>query len=114
MRLVMSFSCRYTFYGIQFVFFSPSSSKKMIYWAIVYTGSNVYSIWFTCTLSQGNAWTHSSVVPSLENVAFIHLSFCRYGRKVVTILLSGFAISPKQVRMRLGAREKYRIAAVKT
>lgn len=106
-----------TFYGISIFFFSsPSTSlKKVIYWVIVCTGSNVYSIWFTCSFSQGNAWPSLHCYYAFSEKCFIYSSmFCRYGRRVVTTLLSGFAISPKLVHTRLGARERHEIAAVKT
>lgn len=106
-----------TFYGILiFFFFSPSTSlKKVTYWVVVYTGSDVYSIWFTCSFSQGNAWPSLHCYCAFSQKCCIYLSiFCRYGRRVVTILLSGFATSPKLVLTRLGARERREIAAVKT
>ena len=73
-----------------------------------FAGSHVHSFWFACPFSQGNFSRlfvcHTLVIKCIIFLIGLQI-FCRSGRRVATILLSGSVILPKLALMRLGARD---------
>lgn len=81
---------------------------KLTDFIFVVAGSHVHSIRFTSSFPQGNRCLiekrHSFYRKNLRLTLAI---FCRFGRRVGTILLSGFVILLKLVHTRLGARNMW-------